>query len=129
MNIASFPNPENRTSRITEMSRNDESFDWVKVAACGSLVAGGLLLLTGQKRAGLVMAASGTALALMDHEETLKRWWEALPGYVDRAQSMFEQVRDVVEVTVREDRAITIRLLFDKEHNLSERILAEQFVP
>ena len=56
-----------------------------------------LLLLTGQKRAGLVMAASGTALALMDHEETLKRWWEALPGYVDRAQSMFEQVRDVVE--------------------------------
>ena len=26
-------------------------------------------------------------------------------------------------------RAITIRLLFDKEHNLSERILAEQFVP
>src|SRR6185503_7642422 len=96
MNIASFPNPESRTSRITEMPRN-ESYDWVKVAACGSLVAGGLLLLTGQKRAGLVMVASGTALALMDHEGTLKRWWEALLGYVDRAQSMFEQVRDVVE--------------------------------
>ena len=96
MNIASFPNPENRFSRIIEMPRN-ESHDWVKVAACGSLVAGGVLLLTGQKRAGLVMAASGTALALMDHEETLKRWWEALPGYIDRAQSMFEQVRGVVE--------------------------------
>ena len=96
MSVASFPNPENRSSRITEMPRN-EQYDWVKVAACGSLVAGGLLLLTGQKRAGLVMAASGTALALMDHEDTLKRWWEALPGYVDRAQSMFEQVRDVVE--------------------------------
>lgn len=96
MSVASFPNPENRSSRITEMPRN-EQYDWVKVAACGSLVAGGLLLLTGQKRAGLVMAASGTALALMDHEDALKRWWEALPGYVDRAQSMFEQVRDVVE--------------------------------
>jgi hypothetical protein len=33
----------------------------------------------------------------MDHEETLKRWWEALPGYVERAHSMFEQVREVVE--------------------------------
>ena len=43
------------------------------------------------------MAASGTALAMLDHEETLRRWWEALPGYVDRAQYMFEQVRDVVE--------------------------------
>ncbi len=40
-----------------------------------------------------------------------------------------DEIRDVVEVTVREDRSITIRLLFDKEHNLSERILAEQFVP
>jgi hypothetical protein len=96
MNIASFPNPENRSSRITEMAHN-EPYDWAKVAACGSLVAGGLLLVTGHKRAGLVMAASGTALALMDHEETLKRWWEALPGYVERAHSMFEQVREVVE--------------------------------
>ena len=40
-----------------------------------------------------------------------------------------DEVRDVVEVTVREDRAINIHLLFDREHNLSERILAEQFVP
>ena len=56
-----------------------------------------LLLLSGQKRAGLVMAASGTALALLDHEETLRDWWEAMPGYVDRAQYMLEQVQDVVE--------------------------------
>jgi NAD+ kinase len=40
-----------------------------------------------------------------------------------------DEVRDVVRVTVREDRSITIRLLFDREHNLSERILAEQFAP
>ncbi len=40
-----------------------------------------------------------------------------------------DEVRDVVQVTVREDRSITIRLLFDREHNLQERILAEQFAP
>ena len=96
MSIANFPEGEIRRARITEMPRT-ASVDWVKVAACGSLVTGGLLLLSGRKRAGLVMAASGTALAMLDHEDSLRRWWDALPGYVDRAQYMFEQVRDVVE--------------------------------
>ena len=38
-----------------------------------------------------------------------------------------DEVRDVAEVTVREDRSIAIPLLFDSEHNLQERILNEQF--
>lgn len=87
---------ERRSQRVTEMPRR-EQFDWVNAAACGALITGGLMLLSGQKRAGLVMAASGAALAMMDNEDTLRRWWEALPEYVDRAQYMFEQVRDVVD--------------------------------
>jgi NAD+ kinase len=39
------------------------------------------------------------------------------------------EVRDVVEVRVREDRSVQLRLLFDPEHNLEERILKEQFLP
>lgn len=38
------------------------------------------------------------------------------------------EVRDVVEVTIRELRDRTVTLLFDPEHNLEERILSEQFV-
>ena len=38
------------------------------------------------------------------------------------------EVRDVVEVTIRESREQTVTLLFDPEHNLEERMLAEQFV-
>jgi NAD+ kinase len=38
------------------------------------------------------------------------------------------EVRDVVEVCVRESRDRTVTLLFDPEHNLEERILNEQFV-
>ncbi|MGV8931239.1 MAG: NAD kinase [Luteimonas sp.] len=38
------------------------------------------------------------------------------------------EVRDVVEVTIRESRDRTVTLLFDPEHNLEERILAEQFL-
>jgi NAD+ kinase len=38
------------------------------------------------------------------------------------------EVRDVIEVTVRESKERTITLLFDPEHNLEERIITEQFV-
>jgi len=37
------------------------------------------------------------------------------------------EVRDVVEVTIRESTHRTVTLLFDPEHNLEERILSEQF--
>jgi hypothetical protein len=105
MAIAAFPDGEKRTARITQMPRT-ANVNWVEVAACGSLIAGGLLLLSSQKRAGLVMAASGTALAMLEHEETLRRWWEALPGYVDRAQQMFEQVQDVVDSVAEKSESL-----------------------
>lgn len=38
------------------------------------------------------------------------------------------EVRDVIEVTIRESRDRTVTLLFDPEHNLEERILSEQFL-
>ncbi|KGQ20315.1 Inorganic polyphosphate/ATP-NAD kinase [Lysobacter dokdonensis DS-58] len=38
------------------------------------------------------------------------------------------EVRDVVEVTIRESGERTVTLLFDPEHNLEERMLSEQFV-
>lgn len=38
------------------------------------------------------------------------------------------EVRDVIEVSIRESQDRTVTLLFDPEHNLEERILNEQFV-
>ena len=38
------------------------------------------------------------------------------------------EVRDVIEVLVREQRERSVTLLFDPEHNLEERILSEQFM-
>jgi NAD+ kinase len=38
------------------------------------------------------------------------------------------EVRDVSTVTVEEKRDVSIRLLFDPEHNLEKRILDEQFI-
>ncbi len=39
----------------------------------------------------------------------------------------YTEVRDVRRVEVREDRTVTLTLLFDPDHGLSERIIAEQF--
>jgi NAD+ kinase len=39
------------------------------------------------------------------------------------------EVRDVIAVDVREDRSVSLTLLFDPEHNLEERVLKEQFAP
>jgi len=41
----------------------------------------------------------------------------------------FTEVRDVIEVEVHQDRETGLELLFDPEHNLEERIIAEQFLP
>jgi len=117
MTIATFPERETRTATITRMPPA-ASVDWVKVAACGSLITGGLLLLSGQKRAGLVMAASGTALAMLDHEETLRRWWNALPAYVDRAQYMVEQVREVVDDITEKGEAMRRMLAREPRPNV-----------
>lgn len=40
----------------------------------------------------------------------------------------FTEIRDVSSVDIREDRSIGIDLMFDPEHNLEERIIAEQFL-
>lgn len=39
------------------------------------------------------------------------------------------EIRDIQSVTIHEDRSVAMRVLFDPEHGLAERILQEQFLP
>lgn len=52
---------------------------------------------------------------------------EAVKRPVSAVADMTE-VRDVVDVHVHEERSIALHMLFDKGHNLAERVLREQFV-
>lgn len=56
--------------------------------------------------------------------EVLEPSKRPVSAVADRAE-----VQDVATVTIEEDRSQSITLLFDAEHNLEERILAEQFSP
>jgi NAD+ kinase len=44
------------------------------------------------------------------------------------ATADFYELSDVVSVTIREDPSTTVQLLFDTDHSLEERIIAEQFL-
>lgn len=65
--------------------------------------------------------------ALLNHESSIT--FEIL-DHAKRPVSAvadFTEVRDVVSVSVFEDRSTSLALLFDPEHNLEERITNEQF--
>lgn len=67
--------------------------------------------------------------ALLPHDsEVVFRILEAEKRPVSATADDFE-VRNVAEVTIREDRARSFELLFDPETNLEERIVKEQFSP
>ena len=74
-----------------------ECTNWVALAAGGTLIAGGLMLLLGRRRAGLVAAATGATLALLDQQETVLSWWNTLPGYIDDVEGLLSQVQGTVE--------------------------------
>jgi hypothetical protein len=50
-------------------TQDSETMNWIGFAAGGTLALAGLLLLSGQRRAGMVAAASGTALALLNRSD------------------------------------------------------------
>jgi len=103
--LSRMENEAQNNRRIVE----SEGTNWARIAAGGSLLASGLLLLTGNRRAGLATAAAGTALALLDQQEVVKAWWNALPFYIDQAQHVLGQVEEsVVELATQRERLHTI---------------------
>jgi hypothetical protein len=74
-----------------------EATNWTSIAAAGAIVAGGLLLLTGWRRTGMVTATAGTVLTLLDQEDTIRSWWTVVPGYIENIQRVLDQVEGTVE--------------------------------
>jgi hypothetical protein len=96
MVVVPLPQPENEFKPVPRACA-DKAQNWVRFAASGTLVAGGVLLMTGRRRAGLVAAASGAALAMLDQQEALRSWWNLLPEYIDDVQKLLSQVQNTME--------------------------------
>ena len=84
-------------SREGATCANGARMNLVRLAAAGTLAASGALLVAGKRRAGLVTAVSGTALALLDQQEVVRAWWNALPGYLEEVQGLLSRAQTAVE--------------------------------
>jgi len=78
---------------------------WMRVAAAGSLGLGGVLLMAGKRRAGLVAAAAGTALVLLDEQDSVRSLWTHLPSYLEEVHGILQRVQGAVdELSIQGER-------------------------
>ena len=96
MGIVQIRKRKNDSSEEGNTPQTD-SPDWIKFAAGGVLVTGGLLLLTGQRRAGMIVGAAGAGLALVDQKENVQTMWNQVPSYVEKLQTLLTQVQGKVD--------------------------------
>ena len=87
----------NESSQVERCRAENECANWVGIAAAGALLAGGVLLLTGHRRAGTVTATSGAALTLIGQQNLLRSWWNQLPVSLNKLEQMLDQAQATLE--------------------------------
>jgi hypothetical protein len=98
MGVTAFPHSPNYPQGHAEvLPPEGEKPDWLGITVGGTFLAGALLLLSGKKRAGLLVTAAAAAVTLLDQKETVREWWNALPGYLDDAQRLLDQAQRTID--------------------------------
>jgi hypothetical protein len=81
----------------TEPETEAHEIHWMRIAAAGTLIVSGGLLLSGRRKAGLFAAATGASLALLDQKDALGAWWRIMPGYLNELQRLLGQAQETVD--------------------------------
>ena len=76
---------------------NGARMNLVRIAAAGTLAASGVLLVAGKRRASLLTAVTGAALVMLDQQEVVSQWWNALPAYLEEMQGMLGRAQAAVD--------------------------------
>ena|ERR1700738_1978691 len=83
--------------------------NWMRIGVGNTLLAGSLLLLTGRRKAGLLATAAGTALAVLEHQELVREWWDSLPAYLEGAQRFLDFATSTVDdLTDKRDKIMSL---------------------
>jgi len=113
MGVTAFPNPASYPQGHAEIlpPRQAET-DWLGMAVGGAFLVGSLLLLSGKKRAGLIVTSAAATLTLLDQQETIREWWNTLPRYLDDAQRLLDQAQETIDdLAAKRDK---LRAMFNR---------------
>jgi hypothetical protein len=86
-----------REPAVDKRGVETDSTNWIRYAAAGTLAASGVLLVTGNRKIGLVTALSGAALALIDQQEAVLKCWDRLPEFLGDLQGLLGKTQAAVE--------------------------------
>lgn len=70
---------------------------WKQALIWGSLGAGTLLVVTGRRPAGLVVAGVGLAVLASEYPEKFEELWEQAPDYLDRGAKIVASLSRMAE--------------------------------
>jgi len=96
MVVVPLDKPQKNGSEALQVRGNADAH-WLRYVAAGTLAAGGALLVTGYRRAGLITAASGAALAMLDQGDVVSEWWNMLPGLLEELQASLGHAQEAVQ--------------------------------
>lgn len=76
--------------------------NWKKSLIYGSLAAGAILLLTGRRPAGFVVAGIGVATLIAEHPEKFEDLWHHMPEYIDKGGRLLDRAAGLIELLGQE---------------------------
>jgi hypothetical protein len=83
--------------------------NWKKALIAGSLGTGAILLITGKRSLGLVLAGIGGAVLASEYPEKLEEFRDRFPEYADRTMRILDNVSragaKIAEVVERRGQA------------------------
>jgi hypothetical protein len=101
-----------RSAKVTQnLSRNlTDNFTWTRGLATGSLIAGAILLVTGNRRAGIAFTAVGAAAALLEDVDGTRELWDSIPTYIESGQQVLNRVEKFVEEVAEQGQRVAAML-------------------
>jgi hypothetical protein len=97
MSAAPLPTSSYPQRQLESRMHATKNPDWVRIGVGASLLTGSLLLLTGKRKAGLLVTAAGAALAMLDNRDVVSQWWDVLPQHLQKAQQMLDQTQQTID--------------------------------
>ncbi len=70
---------------------------WARSLALGSLIAGVVLLVRGQRRAGVAVTIAGAAAALLEDPQDATELWNSIPRYLESGRRVISRFESFIE--------------------------------